>query len=62
MRELVGAKIERFDAEIYGEYARLFRDHPFYKPPAVTAWLRGLLQRQDFREIFQLDEPGAEGP
>lgn len=56
LRELVGEKIERFGTEVYDEYARLFREHPFYKPPEVTAWLRGLLERKSFKEFLQLDE------
>ncbi|MFH1842623.1 MAG: RNA polymerase sigma factor [bacterium] len=56
LRELVGKKIERVDAEVYREYARLFREHPFYTAPDVTGWLRQLLERKSFVEIFQLDE------
>jgi RNA polymerase sigma factor (sigma-70 family) len=59
LRELVGEKIERFDTEVYDEYVRLFREHPFYTPPEVTGWLRKLIERKSFREIFQLDEQGG---
>lgn len=58
LRELVGEKIERFGTEVYEEYARLFRDHPFYSPPEMTGWLQKLLERKSFKEIFNLDEPG----
>jgi RNA polymerase sigma factor (sigma-70 family) len=59
LKELVGEKIERFDTEVYGEYARLFRGHPFYAPPEAAGWLRDLLQRQEFKEIFHLDDTGG---
>ncbi|MFQ5599488.1 MAG: RNA polymerase sigma factor [Candidatus Krumholzibacteriia bacterium] len=60
--ELVGEKIERFEAEVYADYVRLFREHPFYAPPGATGWLRELLERPDFKEIFQLDEPRGTTP
>jgi RNA polymerase sigma factor (sigma-70 family) len=56
VRELVGEKIERFDNEVYDEYVRLFREHPFYAAPEVTGWLRELIERKSFKEIFQLNE------
>jgi len=56
LRELVGVKIERVNAEIYRDYARLFRDHPFYAAPDVTQWLRQLITGKGFAEIFQFDE------
>ena len=56
LRELVGDTIERFGAEAYDEYARLFRDHPFYASPDVTAWLRDLIERRSFKEIWHIDE------
>ncbi len=58
LEEIVGEKIARFGDEIYDEYARLFRGHPFYDPPAATAWLKELLERREFKEIWNLQEPG----
>ena len=55
LRELVGDTIER-SAEVYGEYALLFRDHPFYASPDVSAWLRDLIARPSFKKIWQLDD------
>jgi RNA polymerase sigma factor (sigma-70 family) len=55
LREIVGEKIARFDNEVYEDYARLFREHPFYVAPEVTGWLRDLAGRKNFKEIFQLD-------
>jgi RNA polymerase sigma factor (sigma-70 family) len=57
LRELVGETIERFDTEVYKDYVRLFRGHPFYAPPEATGWLRELLERRDFKDIFHLDQP-----
>lgn len=60
LRDVLEDKMQRFDREIYAGYARIYQDHPFYEAPDVTDWLRGLLNRRDFREIFQLDEGGGE--
>jgi len=62
LREIVGEKIERFDTEIYEDYQRLFRAHPFYKPPEVIGWLRGMIEKKSFKEIFQIDRPGERAP
>jgi RNA polymerase sigma factor (sigma-70 family) len=56
LKEIVGEKIERFGTEVYEDYARLYREHPFYSPPNVTDWLRQLIGKRSFREIFELDE------
>jgi RNA polymerase sigma factor (sigma-70 family) len=58
LREVVGETIERFDNEIYAEYARLCREHPFYAPADTVGWLRELIERKSFREIFGIDEQG----
>lgn len=60
MKELVGEKMERYGAEVYDEYARLFRDHPFYAAPDAVSWLRKLIERRSFKEIWQLDELSGE--
>ncbi len=48
-------RLGRFTENIYPEYIRLFRSHPFYTSPDLTGWLRQTVQRSDFREIFHLD-------
>jgi RNA polymerase sigma factor (sigma-70 family) len=56
LRELVGETIERFNNEVYDDFARLHREHPFYTPPDTTQWLRELVERKSFKDIFQLDD------
>jgi RNA polymerase sigma factor (sigma-70 family) len=58
LADIVGDKLRRFDSEIYAEYARVVRDQPLYRAPEMTAWLRDLTQRPEFREIFDLDQTG----
>ena len=59
LSEVVGEKLDRFDSEIYAEYAQMLRLHPFYQAPDVTAWLRDLVARPEFGEIFDLDPSRA---
>jgi RNA polymerase sigma factor (sigma-70 family) len=57
LRELVGDTVQRFDAEIEDEYVQLLRDHPFYPPPDFSNWLRELINRPSFREMWRLEDP-----
>jgi RNA polymerase sigma factor (sigma-70 family) len=57
LAEVVGERLERFNAEIYPEYARVVRDQPFFRAPEMTTWLRDLTQRPEFKEIFDLEQP-----
>jgi hypothetical protein len=54
-RELTQNIMSRFTHTIYAEYTRLFRSHPFYTSPDLTAWLRKTLDRKDFKEIFNFE-------
>jgi hypothetical protein len=56
LADVVGDKLRRFDSQIYAEYARIVRDQPFYRAPEVTAWLRDLTQRPEFRDILDLGQ------
>lgn len=55
LRDLVGQRMERFDTEIYDDFSKLLREHPFYDSPDAVAWLRETIAGRPFREIFQLD-------
>jgi RNA polymerase sigma factor (sigma-70 family) len=57
LAEVVGDRLELFNTKIYPEYARVVRDQPFFRAPEMTAWLRDLTQRPEFKEIFDLDQP-----
>lgn len=54
LEELVGKKLDRFNREIYADYARVLREHPFYRAPEMTEWVRGLVERRELGEIFEL--------
>jgi hypothetical protein len=52
LNEVVGDRLERFDREVYANYARIVRQQPFYRGPELTGWLRELVRRPEFEEIF----------
>ncbi len=54
VRKIVGDTISRFEKEIYTDFVRLHREQPLYAVPDATAWLRDLVQRREFKEIFNL--------
>ncbi|MCP4897695.1 MAG: RNA polymerase sigma factor [bacterium] len=55
LRQLVGDTVQSYGTEIFDEYVQLFREHPFYTTPDISTWLRDLIARPSFREIWQLD-------
>jgi RNA polymerase sigma factor (sigma-70 family) len=55
IREVLSRKAEEFDESIYSQFIAVFRDHPFYAAPALSGWLHRLLDKPEFRDIFQFD-------
>jgi len=55
IRDVISQKAEQFEKSIYSRYTEVFRDHPFYTAPDLSEWLCGLLDKPEFKEIFQLD-------
>jgi RNA polymerase sigma factor (sigma-70 family) len=55
IRDVLARKAEEFNEGIYSQFTAIFRDHPFYKAPALSGWLHKLLEKPEFKEIFQLD-------
>lgn len=55
LKEVVSQKALQFSENIYSQYIDIYREHPFYKPPDLTQWLRKLLQQEEFKQMFQLD-------
>ncbi len=51
---LVTTTANRFEQEVYPEYASLLKEHPFYESRDITNWLKELLERKEFKEIFRL--------
>ena len=55
VNELISKKINRFDNTVHHDFVELYRNHPFYEPPDLTEWLKRTLERQEFKEIFDLN-------
>jgi RNA polymerase sigma factor (sigma-70 family) len=56
LMDLVGEVMNGYGTEVNDEFVRLFRDHPFYSAPDIAPWLRELIAKPQFREIWQLDK------
>ncbi|MCK5000370.1 MAG: RNA polymerase sigma factor [Anaerohalosphaera sp.] len=55
VKEIVSEKMDRFGDMIHPDFVNLYRNHPFYEPSDLTEWLKKLLDRQEFKEIFDLN-------
>lgn len=55
VKDITREKRDNFAKNYFSEYLELFRNHPFYDPPDVTAWLRNTLRKDKFRELFHLN-------
>ena len=55
VNELISEKINQFDDTIYSNFIKLYRSHPFYEPSDLTEWIRKILEKQEFKEIFDLN-------
>ncbi|UCD50317.1 MAG: RNA polymerase sigma factor [Phycisphaerales bacterium] len=53
--KLISQRIARFDDTIYRDFTKLYRDHPFYESPDLTEWLNRIVDRPDFKEIFDMN-------
>ena len=47
------SRVSEFNKNIYSEYVRIFRNHPFYRSADLTQWLLKTLDREDLKELFE---------
>jgi RNA polymerase sigma factor (sigma-70 family) len=59
VKAMIGRRLGAFQEKYYGPFLDHFRDQPFYEGPDLTVWLRGLLESDKFREIFDLGDNKA---
>jgi predicted DNA-binding protein (UPF0251 family) len=52
--EFVSEKMDGFD-EIYSDFIRLYQNHPFYDSPDLTEWLKETLEKDEFKDAFDLN-------
>lgn len=55
LHEVLHDRLVDYSGEMHEEFTQLFGSHPFYQAPEVTAWLKEVLDRPDFREAFRTD-------
>jgi len=54
VRDALNRRYEEFHRSYYGPFTELFRDQPFYDPPDMVQWLRNMIQREEFRDMFHV--------
>jgi hypothetical protein len=55
IRDVAAETVRDIEDVLEGEYAALYRDHPFLQPAEQTHWLRRLLDRQEVRTALHLN-------
>jgi len=55
VREAAAGTVREIEDVLDGQYADIYRDHPFLEAPDQVAWLRQLLERPDVRAALHLD-------
>ncbi len=55
IKEAAADTVREIEDLVEGEYAAIYRDHPFLQPADQTQWLRQLLDRRDVRAVLHLD-------
>ena len=53
VREIVSKKMEGFK-EVFSDFNKLYQDHPFYDSLDLTGWLKETLEKDEFKNIFDL--------
>jgi RNA polymerase sigma factor (sigma-70 family) len=47
--------VRKIEDVVQGEYATIYRDHPFLQPADQVNWLRGMLENQEVRAALHLN-------
>jgi RNA polymerase sigma factor (sigma-70 family) len=55
VRDVAPETVREIDDVVEREHVAVFRDHPFLRPTDQADWLRGLLERDNFRGALHLD-------
>jgi RNA polymerase sigma factor (sigma-70 family) len=56
VKEIISERLDDFTGSFYGPFLSLYREQPFYEPPDMTQWFRALIQNDDFRRIFDIND------
>ncbi len=55
MANVAGETVRHIDDTVAGEYAAIYRNHPFLQPSDQIEWLRRLLESQEVRSALHLN-------
>lgn len=59
VKDMVNHRLMRFENTFYEPFLRHFRSQPFYSSPDMTCWLRRLLENEEFKNIFNLNNDNS---
>lgn len=54
--EIISGRLDDFSESFYGPFLSLFREQPFYDPPDMTRWFRAMVQNDEFKRLFDINE------
>jgi RNA polymerase sigma factor (sigma-70 family) len=55
VKEIAAETVREFEDLVEGQYAEIYRDHPFLQPSDQVNWLRRMLENQDVRDALHLN-------
>jgi RNA polymerase sigma factor (sigma-70 family) len=55
VKDVAAETVRQIEDVVEGQYATIFRDHPFLQPADQVNWLRGMLENQELRAALNLN-------
>jgi RNA polymerase sigma factor (sigma-70 family) len=55
IKEVAADTVRQIEDVVEGQYAAIFRDHPFLQPANQVNWLQGMLENQEVRAALNLN-------
>ncbi len=54
--EVISERLDDFTLSFYTPFLSHFREQPFYEPPDMTQWFRSMIQNDDFKRLFEIED------
>jgi hypothetical protein len=55
IKDVAAETVREIDDVVEGQYATIYRDHPFLQPAEQVDWLRRMLENQEVRAALHLN-------
>jgi uncharacterized protein (DUF849 family) len=55
IKEIAAETVREFESLVEGQYAEIYRDHPFLQPSDQVNWFRRMLENQNVRTALHLN-------